>query len=646
MRIERFKAILTPVLVVTSLLVSMLAWTCEVEAQSAEDTVMRGESGAYNLDLTGDPPRVWYERGDLPPFMAASRCGDGAVVAASTVCSCRNGRWNDDSNPYPHLDVLFDATFQWMVPDASNVLWYEGYDVYNDTNRCSDMITALQDLGYSVAGDDTMPITSDLLSSYDILVIPQFELGASGTGGDPSLFPDADVEVIESFVEGGGGLLIMDGADFGGYNYYKVHNKILEALNFGLGFQDDQIYDNENPWNQPYELLAEVDDGTEIETAYEAATGGTTVGLYAVCSLALIGPSVEVQVIPEYQMGDLGTTLEYTIVVTNLESPTAEDLTCTLTVEDSASWNPTLKNNTVTVPVGENRVTTLSVTIPENAEHCTKDNIQVTATSSEAGVSDSDNGVAHAVTAAVSGVEVSISPSEDNGPPGTVLSYTVTVMNMGTADDNYNLMASDNADWSLSISPSILTLAAGASDTATLSVVIPIAAENCTRDNITVTATSIENSEVSDSASCVAHAFGVAPVREVEVSISPTSKSGTPGENLVYYIEVRNLSESGDDFHLEVTNTKGWDSNLSVTSFWLNKAGRSWGRGILLSIKVPDSAAEGDLSTITVTVSGTGYENQVTCTATVERAGLPWISIAGIIVAIIMIIGALMIIRS
>ena len=194
----------------------------------------------------------------MPPIIVAKRVENGAVVAAGVVCSCRNGRWNDNNppNPYPYLDDLFDAAFQWMVPDASSVLWYEGYDVFNNTIRCSDMILALENLGYTVTSNSTEPITLDFLSGYDILIIPQFELGDPASGGDPSLLPDADIEAIKNFVERGGGLLIMDGADFGGYNYYKVHNKILETLDFGFGFQDDQILDDDNPWGEPYEPLA------------------------------------------------------------------------------------------------------------------------------------------------------------------------------------------------------------------------------------------------------------------------------------------------------------------------------------------------------------------------------------------------------
>jgi len=633
------------ILVIASLLAPILTLTNIAEAQATDTIILRGKSSTHTEDQTGDPPWLWYEKGDLPPIMVARRFSSGAVVAAGIVCTCRNGRWNDASNPYPHLDDLLDASFQWMVPGATSVIWYEGYEVFNDTIQCSDLVNALKDLGYDIAPTPTEPITDVNLNAFDILVIPQFELGDGYMGGNPDLFPDDDVQAIKTWVEGGGGLLVMEGGDYSAYNYYKVSNKILEAFDFGFGFQHDGIIDNDNPWGRAYEPLADVDGTTGIGAAYESATGTTLIGLYGICSLAPAGPSISVRVVPEYQAGAPSTTPGYTVVVENPETPTAEDLTCILTVEDSAGWNLTLESNTLTIPVGENRTVTLGVVIPENAEHCTRDNILITATSPETGASDSATCVAHAVTAAIQGIGVSVSPSEDNGSPGTVLDYTVTVTNTGTADDNYNLTASDNTSWSLSIAPSSLMLPAGASDTAMLSVVIPIDAENCTRDGITVTATSIENSEVSDSANCVAHALGVALERGVKVSISPTSESRAPGENLTYYIEVKNTGASADDYRLEVTNTKGWDLNLSVTSFWLNKAERSWGKGILLNIGIPGDAAEGDSSVITVTVFGTGYENHTTCTATAKAAGVSKIYVVAAVVIIIAIAGLFYLVR-
>jgi len=245
-------------------------------------TIIQGKGTAYNIDITWPPPWVWYYTGDNPPILAAGVVGDGAIVAGGTVCTCRNGLWN-----VGEWDVFLDKAFQWMVPGATKVLWYEGYGVYYSTTRCSDLVTALTNKGYTITGDSTQPITSSLLAPYDILVIPMLQLGAPGTGGDPTLLPDADVAAIKSFVEGGKGLLIMEGSDYGGFNYNKVQNKILRALGFGLIFQNDEVFDDTNYWgNGPWWPIADVDTTTSIGSAYESETGMNEIGLCSICSLA------------------------------------------------------------------------------------------------------------------------------------------------------------------------------------------------------------------------------------------------------------------------------------------------------------------------------------------------------------------------
>jgi len=109
------------------------------------------------------------------------------------------------------------------------------------------------------------------------------------------------------------------------------------------------------------------------------------------------------------------------------------------------------------------------------------------------------------------GVEISISPSSQSGTPGTTLTYTVTVRNTGTVTEDYNLSKTFTRGWNLTL-PSSVVVPYGENRQVTLTVGIPATAENCTRDNITVTATSSENVAVSDSANCVAHCIvSVAP---------------------------------------------------------------------------------------------------------------------------------------
>jgi hypothetical protein len=95
--------------------------------------------------------------------------------------------------------------------------------------------------------------------------------------------------------------------------------------------------------------------------------------------------------------------------------------------------------------------------------------------------------------------------------PCTTLEYTVTVTNTGNVDDNYDLSVGDNEGWgdNIQLDNSMLTVPSGENRTTTLRVHIPDNTTPCTRDNITVTATSQADPTVSDNDSCIAHALGI-----------------------------------------------------------------------------------------------------------------------------------------
>ena len=101
-------------------------------------------------------------------------------------------------------------------------------------------------------------------------------------------------------------------------------------------------------------------------------------------------------------------------------------------------------------------------------------------------------------------VAVDISPTQQGGLTGATLTYTVTVTNIGTVDDNYDLAVSDSEDWGPTLSENLLeNVGPGENRTVTLSV--PVSGAIGTIDNITITVTSRENSEVYDNISCLAH---------------------------------------------------------------------------------------------------------------------------------------------
>jgi len=156
-------------------------------------------------------------------------------------------------------------------------------------------------------------------------------------------------------------------------------------------------------------------------------------------------------------------------------------------------------------------------------------------------------------------VSVSVSPAYRSGPPGEELSYTVMVANTGNLDDNYVLTVSDNAGWGPTVFPTSLALASGTEGEVTLTVTVPENVAGCTRDNITVIATSQADNTVSDNDSCVAH---IQVVRGVEVLLEPENQLGVIGKNAVITVTVKNIGNIRENFKLENSDDAGWALKL------------------------------------------------------------------------------------
>ncbi|MBA7595426.1 hypothetical protein ES703_02389 [subsurface metagenome] len=108
-------------------------------------------------------------------------------------------------------------------------------------------------------------------------------------------------------------------------------------------------------------------------------------------------PPVDVDISPGYQSGVPRTMLTYAVTVTNTDNELDGYY---LSVSDSAGWAPTISENLLeNIEPSENRIVTLSVTIPENAIGCADDNIIVIVTSmADNTMSDNDSCIARAVS--------------------------------------------------------------------------------------------------------------------------------------------------------------------------------------------------------------------------------------------------------
>ena len=162
--------------------------------------VFRAYDTGYASDTAGGiAPWENYYLGDNAPIMVAKKIGAGAVVAAS---------WNGGINYYhsasypsaDNMDVLFDITFQWMVPGATKVIWYDGdsvYSGYKTTNTTTKkMLDNLRAKGYTIDNQNLLRLDNLGSSTYDVLVLNQEQMGTRALGGDPSLLWDNELLAI------------------------------------------------------------------------------------------------------------------------------------------------------------------------------------------------------------------------------------------------------------------------------------------------------------------------------------------------------------------------------------------------------------------------------------------------------------------
>ncbi|MEA1904357.1 MAG: PKD domain-containing protein [Candidatus Hadarchaeota archaeon] len=154
---------------------------------------------------------------------------------------------------------------------------------------------------------------------------------------------------------------------------------------------------------------------------------------------------VEVLISPDYQDGPLGETLNYTVTIVNMGNVTDS---YTLSASDAENWGPELSENQFdNVPPFEDneKETTLSVTIPENAVPCTEDNITVTAISQiDNTTENSASCIAHAV---ISPPQLPTQPqlsSPSNGSEVTTNTPTLRWENAMYAENHRVLLDDDS----------------------------------------------------------------------------------------------------------------------------------------------------------------------------------------------------------
>jgi hypothetical protein len=372
-----------------------------VSAAPTMEIVVRGKVTSYTQNFDPYPPQLLYQKGDNAVEMVVVRDignGGGGLIAGGFSSAFRNARWNGNTNPDGQLDTLLENAFQYINPSLKKIAWLDSglYNVYNTSDACSQLVDALKGGGYYTVTALNQAITNASLSPYDILIIPQLELGGAGTGGDASLLGDDVVQAIDNFVENSGKILLYaEGNDTFGYNYANVGNKVLKSIFdnaqiTGYYFQSDSIIDDDNYYGgNNYQPILNVDNATSIGLAYQTTYGYPRIGLYSVCSLApKLNYDVGLVATPVENLEGLpGGKLVYTVTISNVGWI---DDSFNLTISDN-TWVATLANTTFSIQSNKADNTTLTVVVPPSAQFGDNDKMTLTVTSVSHGDTKSEN---------------------------------------------------------------------------------------------------------------------------------------------------------------------------------------------------------------------------------------------------------------
>ena len=175
---------------------------------------------------------------------------------------------------------------------------------------------------------------------------------------------------------------------------------------------------------------------------------------------------------------------------------------------------------------------------------------------------------------------VSLTPSSQTGDPGQQLTYTITVTNNDNSAcgaSTFNLSNSCPSGWTCSRSASSLSISPGSQSTAYLYVT---SASGVSAGNYTVSATATNSGATSYTGTGNAtYAVAIPCTRaDPSVSLTPSSQTGDPGQQLTYTITVTNNDNSAcgaSTFNLSNSCPSGWTCSRSASSLSISPGSQS-----------------------------------------------------------------------
>jgi uncharacterized membrane protein len=184
--------------------------------------------------------------------------------------------------------------------------------------------------------------------------------------------------------------------------------------------------------------------------------------------------------------GEPGAALTYTLTLTNMGG-----VTDTIDLEAvGGSWPTTVTPTLVLLDSGSATTITVVVAIPLDAEDNASDTVTITATSAgDSDVTASAVLTSTAVIPPVYALDLAPETAAMAGPPGTIVTYILTLTNQGSVTDTIQLAAAGGS-WPIALAPDLATVAPGGFIEVVVEVSIPPGAANNAADMAIITAVS------------------------------------------------------------------------------------------------------------------------------------------------------------
>ncbi len=223
--------------------------------------------------------------------------------------------------------------------------------------------------------------------------------------------------------------------------------------------------------------------GTLCVLSNDPDEGLTTVPL----TMTVVEPTYGVDVgVDQAQNGRPAETVTYQVTVTNDSNGPTDTFTVTLS---GNAWTTTAPATVGPLSAGDSATVDVTVEIPSGAAPGDSDVAVLTATSQgDPGVSDS----ASLTTTVIGEYAISLEPPEDgqSGAPGDVVTYTLTLSNLGDAPTTVDLTFAGNV-WDVSLPETSFDLGIGETVEVVVNVTIPAGAGDGDMDGVTITATGL-----------------------------------------------------------------------------------------------------------------------------------------------------------